>query len=153
MSTFISLLSEIWWQLLIVIGLWFGILFYFRANPKGVVRRLEKDSIRVDAEPPVYLKKTKWTNEWRTIYPIVKLETIPTKENGEFDFDADWSNVKYDKLRFFFGSKGMAIKTIIMVAIVFLAIFGIYEIISSYNQIISNPLVQSCIQNAGIQIR
>lgn len=152
MNSFITFLGEIWWQLLLVIGLWLGVLFYFRANPKEVVRRLEKDSIRVDVEPPVYLKKTKWTNEWRTIYPIVKLETIPTKENGEFDFDADWSNVKYDKLRFFFGSKGMAITTLIIVVIVFLAILGVYEIISSYNQIISNPLVQNCIRNAGIKI-
>lgn len=151
MNAFIGLLGQIWWQILIGIAIWFGIILYFRSKPKEVIRKLEKNAIRVDTEPPVYLKKSSWTKEWRLVYPIIKLETIPMKD-GEFDYDADWSKVKYDKLRFFFGSKAIALRTLLVVALIFLTIFGVYNIIASYHQLISNPLIKSCLAQAGISL-
>lgn len=152
MSAFISLLNELWWQVLIVIGIWFGIMMYLKSNPKAVMKKLEENSIRVETNPTVYLKKVKWSNEWRIIHPIIKLETIPTKEDGEFDFSADWSKVKYDKLRFFFGSKGIALRTLLVVAIVGLTIFGISSMITSYHQLITNVAVQNCLHQSGIHL-
>lgn len=152
MNAFVEFLGKLWWQILIGIGIWFSIMLYLKSNPKAVMKKLEENTIRVDANPPVYLKKIKWANEWRIIHPIVKLETIPTKEDGEFDFDADWSNIKYDKTRFFFGSKRIALTTLIIIGIVGLAVFGIYNIISSYQHIVSNVAVQTCLNQSGIYL-
>jgi len=113
---------------------------------KFMFEKIEKNSIKIDADgETIYLKKK---NGWHIIYPPVNIESVEkaTDEQGNID----WKKVKWDKTALIFGSKENAIKSSIIGIITILLILGVWQVISSYNSIVLNPVIQSCIKNAGI---
>lgn len=132
----ISILGEIWWQLLLAIGIWIGIVIYTRKNPEKLLERIEKNAIKVNVnEEPIYLKKSGlFVKEWRIIYP-------PVNEDGSINRINRW-----------FGGKGNLVRTVIWVLLIFLVLLGVYEIISSYNAVFSDPIIQDCLKASNIII-
>lgn len=99
-----------------------------------MLERIEKNSIKVDVNgEKIYLKKSGMIKEWHVIYPPVDPETN-----------------KWSLVNLIFGGKSNAIITAIIGIIVLLFALGIYDIISSYNLTMSNPIVQACLKSAGI---
>ena len=135
-----TLLSKIWWQLLIAFALWVGIFLYIKRNPQKILERIEKDGKKVnmgtEQNPEwVYFKKSGFiTKEWHIIYP-------PVNEDGTTN-----------KTNLWFGGKGNAIKLAVIFGLMLLLVLGIYQIISSYNEILANPAVQNCLTMAGVQL-
>lgn len=108
----------------------------FEKLKQTMLERIEKDSIKVNVNgEKVYLKKSGFPKEWHVIYPPVDPETG-----------------KWDKLNFLFGGKANALKYLVIGVIVLLLTLGVYEVVSSYNTIMSNPSVQICLQQAGISL-
>lgn len=115
---------------------------------RAMLERIERDSIKVEVDgETIYLKKK---SGWHVIYPPVDIKSVEkaTDENG----NVDWNKVKWDRVALFFGSKSNAIKTAIVGVITILIAFGAWQLISSFNTIVSNPIVQSCLDKAGITI-
>lgn len=120
---------------------------------KAMYERIKKNSIEIDVgseENPkfVYLKKDKFG--WHVIYPPINIKSLEdaTDENGNIN----WKKVKWDKIALIFGSKSNAIFTSVVGVLVLLLAFGVWQLIASYNTIVSNPIVRSCIKNAGISV-
>ena len=110
--------------------------------------RIERNSIKVDVNgDTIYLKKK---GDWYVIYPPVNIKSVEkaTDENGNIN----WKEVKWDKTALIFGSRANAIKTAIVGLITLLFAFGAWQLISSFNAIVSNPIVQSCLKGAGIEL-
>jgi len=115
---------------------------------KSLFELIEKNSIKVEVGgETIYLKKHK---DWQVIYPPVNIKSIEeaTDENGVID----WKKVKWDKTALIFGSKSNAIKTTIVSGIVLLFAFGAWQLISSYNAVISNPIFQECFKQTGMKL-
>ena len=110
----------------------------FEKLKKRMLERIERNSRKVnmgtDLNPNwVYLKNSGLIKEWHVIYPPVNPETN-----------------EWDTINLLFGGKSNALKTFVVGVLVVLLAFGVYQIISSYNTTLANPLVQSCIKNSGI---
>lgn len=104
-----------------------------------LLSRIEKDAIKIRLEGKyVYLKKSSLfglLKEWRVIYPPVDPETG-----------------KWDMVNLIFGGKSNMVKTIFVVVIVLLITYGIYEILKTYQEVFSNPVVQSCLNMLGVRL-
>ena len=106
----------------------------FENLKQKMLGRIELNSIKVDVNgEKVYLKKSGLIKEWHVIYPPVNPETG-----------------KWDVTNLIFGGKSQAIKSFIVVVIVGLLAVGVYDVISSYNNILANPTVQQCLKTGGI---
>lgn len=115
---------------------------------KAMLERIKENSIEVDVNgETVYLKKK---GGWHVIYPPVNIESLEkaTDENGNID----WKKVKWDKIALLFGNKSNAVKTAIVGLITLLLAFGAWQLISTFNEIASNPVVQSCLKSAGLSL-
>ena len=115
---------------------------------KAMLERIERNSIKVDVDgESVYLKKK---NGWHLIYPPIDMSSVEkaTDENGNID----WKKVKWDKTALIFGNKSNAIKSSVVAIITLLLIFGVWQVIASYNQIALNPIVQGCLKQAGVTL-
>lgn len=98
--------------------------------------KIEKDSIKVNVNGDlVYLKKGGIFKEWKVIYPPVNPET------GEWNYT-----------NLIFGGTGNAIKTFFIGLLLLMLLYGAYDLMSSYNSVMSNPVVQSCLKTAGISL-
>jgi len=96
-----------------------------------MLERIERDSIAVNVNgEKIYLKKSGKLKEWRVIYLPVDPETMKW----------NWANL-------IFGGKENAIKTFIIGFIVTLLAIGAYDLINSYNEVFSNPIVQACLKS------
>ena len=73
--------------------------------------------------------------EWHVIYPPVNPETM-----------------NWDITNLIFGRKTQAITSLIVGVVVILLAIGVYDVISSYNNIITNPTVQLCLEKGGITL-
>lgn len=103
---------------------------------QSMLERIERNAIKIDISgKKIYLKKSGMFKEWRVIYPPVNPETK-----------------KWDWVNFIFGGKSNAFRTFIVGVIILLLIFGISQIINSYESIMSNPTVQMCLRGAGIEL-
>lgn len=114
---------------------------------KTMFDKIERNSIKVNVNGDVvYLKKSRVG--WHVIYPPIDINSIEeaTDEKGEIN----WKKVKWDRFALFFGSKSNAIWTTIIGLVVLLFTFGVWQVITSYNTIVTNPIVQGCIKQAGI---
>lgn len=101
-----------------------------------MLERIEQNAIKVNVKgEKVYLKKSGFPKEWHVIYPPVDPETK-----------------KWDLTNLIFGGKANAVKTFVIGVIVLLLALGVYEIVQTYNATFSNPVVQACLQNAGIKL-
>lgn len=116
---------------------------------KAMYERIEKNSIKIPIKgETVYLKKS--MGGWHVIYPPVNIKSI--EENTDSQGNIDWDRVKWDKTALIFGSKQNAIITAIVGIITILLTYGVWQIIASYNSIMSNLAVQECLKNLGIQL-
>jgi len=98
-----------------------------------MLERIEKNSIAVDVDgEKIYLKKSGNLKEWRVIYPPVNPETM-----------------KWNWINLLFGGKGNAIKTLVIGILATLLAIGVYDIVNSYNAVMNNPTVQSCLESQG----
>ena len=97
-----------------------------------LLNRIERHAVKTTLEEEVvYLKKSILSlNDWVRIYP-------PINE----DESINWINVV-------FGGKKNFIKLLIVLAIIGCALYGYYEVFSSYNQLASTSCVQTCLNIA-----
>lgn len=103
---------------------------------EAMLRRIEKDSIKVDVKgETVYLKKSGFIKDWHVIYPPVNPETG-----------------KWDLINLIFGGKSNALKTFIIGVLLLMLVFGVWEVVNSYNTIFSNPIVINCLKLGGINL-
>jgi hypothetical protein len=113
---------------------------------KAMYDRIERDCIKVNVNGNTVYMKTK--GSIRIIYPPVDIKSV--EENTDSMGNIDWKKVKWDKVALIFGSKQNAIMTAIVGIITLLLAWGAHQLISSFNTIISNPIVQGCLENAGL---
>ncbi|HED05838.1 MAG TPA: hypothetical protein ENI61_04045 [Ignavibacteria bacterium] len=108
----------------------------FEKLKEKLLERIEKNSIKVNVDGEIiYLKKSKYPTNWHVIYPPVNPETK-----------------KWDMLNLVFGGKGNAIKTLLVGVIIVTLSLGVMDIVNSYNATLSNPIVQACLNQGGIQL-
>ena len=101
-----------------------------------MLERIEKNSIKVNVRGEnIYLKQSGMFKEWHVIYPPVNPETS-----------------KWDITNLIFGGKSNAVRTFIVGVLILLLIFGVSEIVKSYNFTMSNPIVQACLNMSGVRI-
>jgi len=117
---------------------------------RAMFEKIEQNSIKVNANnEEVYLKKSK-VGGWHVIHPPININSVEeaTDENGIIN----WRKVKWDRLALVFGSKSNAIATAVIGTLTILLAIGTRQIIVSFNSTMGNPIVQSCLQQAGIVI-
>jgi hypothetical protein len=98
-----------------------------------LLSRIERHAVKTNLEGEVvYLKKSiiPLIGDWGRIYP-------PINEDDSYN----WVNI-------IFGGKKNFIKLLIVLAIIGCALFGYYEVFSSYNQLASTQCVQTCLNIA-----
>lgn len=114
--------------------------------------RIEKGSIKIDVKgEEVYLKKSGFfVKDWHVIYPPLNLDDV--EEAKDKHGNIDWTRVRWNKMNAIFGGKGNALKTFITGLLILGILFGVQQLISSYNAFINSPVIQNCLQSARINI-
>ena len=120
---------------------------------KVMYERIKKNSIEINVgteENPrfIYLKNDKFG--WHVIHPPINIKSL--EDATDRDGNINWKKVKWDKIALIFGSKSNAISTTIVGVVVLLLAFGVWQLIASYQAIVTNPIVRSCIKNAGLSV-
>lgn len=116
---------------------------------EAMFNKIEKNSIKINTgEEEIYLKKSGLIKDWRVIYPPIDL--ISVEKNTNEDGVINWDKVEWNKINLIFGGYRNALNTLLITGIILLIIIGAYDLVNSYNSIINNPIIQSCVKSAGI---
>jgi len=117
---------------------------------KAMYDRIEQHSVKMNIKgEDVFLKKS--MGGWHVIYPPVSIKSI--EQNTDSNGNINWKRVKWDKTALIFGSKQNAIMTAVVGVITLLVIYGVWQVIASYNSIINNVAVQGCLKSLGLALR
>lgn len=115
---------------------------------KLIFDKIKKNSIQLNVDgEDIYLKKS---GDWHVIYPPINIKSV--EEATDENENIDWNKVKWNKINLIFGSKSNAIISSIIAIITLMLMFGVSQLINSYNMVATNPYIQECIKGAGIKL-